>query len=1384
MTKALFYSQTIVIVFLLSIKNIVQGQQFSPINHENSVLDKNIYTAGIVTCSIVRKDSTLQSFTLDMNEDIHCIVQFQEPPITVSKSNLLKKYSSISSAISLIENEHTRFRNDLQNIEKTSNPSKSKLLKVTNTTILFEYKTAINGIAITAKRWTIEEVKKLPYVRAVFEEKKFQICDEVSNNLIGADSIRIKLGLTGKGIIIGFLDTGIDYMHPDLGGGIGPSFKVVGGYDFINSDNDPADDNGHGTHVAGIAAGNGTQLKGVAPDAKILALKVCDKNGHASSSTIIAGIERAMDPDNDPFTDDAVNIINMSFGGKGDPLDVISQSVDNASKSGIVCVAAAGNNGPVYNSVNSPGCARKALTVGAVNNVDGIASFSSRGPSDNLYEIKPDIVAPGVSITSAKMGGGYIRMDGTSMAAPHVAGCAALILQKHPDWTPDLVKSVLMESSQDIMADVWTQGSGRIDIFNASSKNVIISPASVSLGVADLSKSVYSIIDTISIYNFSTASKYYNFSLDNNFPAGLSININPASVLVNSLEEKNIIVTSTIDNNTLPFATSNPAAYVGKINAISVSDTIKIPLALIKSPGVKINFDEAPWVVHMNRSDGVFYSFGDPGTTLSTILPPGIYDIHIIYHDASTHIIKESINLNSVSTFTINKRDAVNKINLTCVDEKNIGVNAEVGIEIYSNKTSTFETWLMGAFHTQKYFSDFSDNYLWEWQASNIGNPNKFYSFNGYLSDGCKSDITQANDPMKFKHFTYNFNFKQGTREVYPVYVHGHQLLRIDTAPPLQSPFKQDIYLTPIPYRGFGEKHLIGSPYFFEMIYQYTDSPFDIYEEPLILQTPWLYIANKDTAEIWAAGENGPVDQFTESNISCGYGAPHWVGKTNNSSSSIQLSGGTDNVFNGNTNFVSNFFYYPMKDWTPLPELEFFLFQDTNFINRGKLYDLNNFSIPISPNRYTLNIHSDHYYIQGKKGVATALLDFDTRQTDKNPPFLKSLKILADKNIADSINQNQNGEIKFEVGDNSEVQHTTLEYHSELDSAWRSMTLLKDNSRYSASIPSKLPNERISIRIIAIDNSNNSLSYVLEPAFKVDGTNRSPIITTINDTTVNEDSVYTYQVQANDPDGDPVIYSLENQLSWLNINATTGILSGVPKANNKGYEIVVIRVIDDKGGSASKQFKLSIRHINHSPNPVSLSIPKNLDSLYLRKPTSPIIFRWSSSKDIDLNDSLRYIFKMIGSNLDTMISGIKDTTLQVNIMALLSLNSRYHWTVDVTDGNSIVASPDTFCVITSSAITGNDDKVETIPTKFSLSQNYPNPFNPSTVIQYQLPTVSIVRLKVFDLLGREMVTLVNEKKSPGSYQVMWKAAGLVSGVYFYSLQAGSFVDTKKLLLLK
>jgi subtilisin family serine protease len=430
-----------------------------------------------------------------------------------------------------IEKEHNNFKNRLNKLAESgkitgnaiSQDNEEKEIKV-----MSEYKSVFNGIALDVSRQEAEEIKKLPEVDKVYPNVKVELSlmdsvpliqNRISAGRLDSDGndciISGKECLTGKGVRVGIIDTGIDHTHKDLGGCFGLNCKVVGGYDFSDEDNDPMDYYGHGTHVAATVAGNGT-LNGVAPEASLYSLKVFP---NSYEDVIIEAIEWSIDPNNDTNFSDHLDIISLSLGGSGNPDDPMSQAIDNAVSQGVVAVIAAGNSGPFENSIGSPGTARKAITVGASDKNDSITSFSSRGPikwknSNNItiFLNKPDIVAPGANICAAQYDSAWedrkcyddshVSISGTSMATPHVSGAVALIKQAHPDWTPEEMKYYLMNNAKSL-GQFWSvQGNGRLNL-NLSSKDIAI----VSIDEIKL-KNPLQIYGKIIIENFSSYKLY------------------------------------------------------------------------------------------------------------------------------------------------------------------------------------------------------------------------------------------------------------------------------------------------------------------------------------------------------------------------------------------------------------------------------------------------------------------------------------------------------------------------------------------------------------------------------------------------------------------------------------------------------------------------------------------------------------------------------------------------------------------------------------------------------------------------------------------------------------------------------------------------------------
>ena len=336
---------------------------------------------------------------------------------------------------------------------------------------------------------------------------------------VGAGWVRDTLGYDGTGVGIAIIDSGVANWHDDLGSG-----RVTRFVDFVNFQPSAYDDYGHGTHVAGIIAGNGHdsegRRRGIAPGATLLVEKVLDASGQGYISNVIAAIDYAI------ANKDALNIrvINLSVAAgvhESYTTDPLTLAARRAVEAGIVVVSAAGNLGKnargqaQYGGIGAPGNAPWVLTVGASSHQgttdradDTVAGFSSRGPSAIDYQAKPDIVAPGVGIESIAEAGStlwntkplmrlwgtvptatepYLSLSGTSMAAPVVSGTIALMLQANPTLTPNLVKAILQYTAETRASyDALTQGAGFLNSRGAVELAVSVSAAADQTAPATL----------------------------------------------------------------------------------------------------------------------------------------------------------------------------------------------------------------------------------------------------------------------------------------------------------------------------------------------------------------------------------------------------------------------------------------------------------------------------------------------------------------------------------------------------------------------------------------------------------------------------------------------------------------------------------------------------------------------------------------------------------------------------------------------------------------------------------------------------------------------------------------------------------------------------------
>jgi subtilisin family serine protease len=388
--------------------------------------------------------------------------------------------------------------------------------------ITWHYRVVLDGLAVLLPRSQLARLADTPGVERVWPNVAYRPLLDRSPGLIGAPQMwgMPSFSTAGNGIKIGIIDDGVDQAHPffnPAGYTMPPGFpkgnsayttaKVIAARAFPAPETtwpyaklpfDPKQSE-HATHVAGIAAGDYTPnaiagrgpLSGVAPRAYIGNYKVLTYptenfglNGNAPE--IAAGVEAAVS--------DGMDVINLSLGeAEIDPArDLVTTAIDAAADAGVVPVIAAGNDYEDFGrgSVSSPGNAVKAITAAAVTKQLAIASFSSSGPTPISLGMKPDVAAPGVDITSSvpPADGTWASFSGTSMATPHVAGAAALLLQRHPDWTPAQVKSALVLTGKPVPSaanelPTTREGGGLVQVPAANAPLIFAAPADISFGL-------------------------------------------------------------------------------------------------------------------------------------------------------------------------------------------------------------------------------------------------------------------------------------------------------------------------------------------------------------------------------------------------------------------------------------------------------------------------------------------------------------------------------------------------------------------------------------------------------------------------------------------------------------------------------------------------------------------------------------------------------------------------------------------------------------------------------------------------------------------------------------------------------------------------------------
>lgn len=500
----------------------------------------------------------------------------------------------------------------------------------------------VNVLVVESTVDKIAALKNMPQVKNVYEEKVYKKALSESVSIVRAPEVWALsdsqgLPVEGSNIDVAIIDTGIDYTHPALGGCFGEGCRVVDGYDFVNGDDDPIDDDGHGTHVAGIVGASSDTLRGVAPQVRLHAYKVLDNFGTGVSSDIIASLEYALDPDGNPDTDDKVDIINMSLGGPGASDDLLSTAVNNVVNSGIVVVVAAGNGGAYGDIANtSPASAEHAITVASSDKSDLISPFSSRGPMRGAGFLKPEITAPGSGIVSTFLNGETISFDGTSMAAPHVAGVAALLKQLYPNITPAEIKSKLASGAISLNEDPATQGAGRLDLIASLDTSLEASIVGLDFGRVDDTATEWEKVLSFDLINTSDSQITITEIAVNDVVENFAFTLPEMPLVIPAESSQTIEVTlSVADVTSLPFPSEASMSYFGSITFLSSSENLQLPISVEHSKRVEVT-NTAPGSVSLSLSPTDFNGIGiftaiPAESSLEVFVPPANFEGVILF---------------------------------------------------------------------------------------------------------------------------------------------------------------------------------------------------------------------------------------------------------------------------------------------------------------------------------------------------------------------------------------------------------------------------------------------------------------------------------------------------------------------------------------------------------------------------------------------------------------------------------------------------------------------------------------------------------------------------------------------------------------------------------
>jgi hypothetical protein len=1064
--------------------------------------------------SVDERRSAMPFLSRDVRPDsmVQVIVEFSEEPMYIRQQ---RGNAPVSSSAPYLQ-RFVEFKEAIQSIASQVNSTSVRQ----EPNVHREFYRSFFGVSVSMPYGLVDAVASLPYVKKVHVNKSMKSSLHKSIPQIRANEVWNTHGAVGDGVVVGIIDTGIDYMHPALGGGFGSGAKVIGGYDFVNNDADPMDDNGHGTHVAGIVAADGAAIKGVAPKAKLYAFKVLGANGGGREDDIIAAIERTVDPNNDGNINDRLDIVNMSLGSDdGDPDDAASAAVDNATKLGVTFVIAAGNSGEPdhisgkegnyfysgMETIGSPGTSRLAITVGAVDSVQSLAYFSSKGPVSRTYEIKPDVVAPGVNIRSLFPGNGYQIESGTSMASPMIAGVAALLRSKDPSLTPAQIKSKIVNSSIDMGLSAMLQGAGRADAMRAFELSTIAAPAVLSFGMDDASQAVWTQTETVQVVNRRDVMQNYSISFTGG-KTGIVLSSVPENFSLSSGAAQTLLITTAVNNAVIPIINEDIILHGGTMKVIGSKDTLSLPWNFARATKMRLTFSHPdPYFVGSSENSYMTPRYEkrfsrvqwlDPKTVEITGAPIESFDFAVFYPSISKLVLKGGVPFNGVQTFSFDASDAVHKIHLDGKDNNNVPfsgaghvkrsvrVNLPSGsvfaqLQHGSNVLSVSPAGAQFEFHPIESLIDLNGE-------KRVVLP-QYPSFSGISSD--RHVTTTASE---YIHQKLRFTMPEGvsrTRMFTEVisserysgeYYFNAAQIGIDTLDVPHGATEFDLYL-------MKEK----DPKYSTSIAFHTNSSYqDNYN--LDMSTRYLSVVNDSVMM-------GLPSQELMTTVKSPAGAMLHFG-----SAPIYVSNLSYNNSFGTSIHFSPFFHGSLFEqrFSDINHGTYSIFDDAGtLLKTNPLNDYPRFPFEAELKRYTLVLSSNGYSVKNAKGTLTLRNEFDLSKPVPDAPIITSFQIRnGSGNVTGTLTHGEQARLIFSskvLAFPSElpvIDSTKVYYRRYKTSQWILLASVhaggnaqKEGAITTASLSpaTAVDSTAIDLKIRVVDQYGNSAEQILSPAFSV-----------------------------------------------------------------------------------------------------------------------------------------------------------------------------------------------------------------------------------------------------------------------------------------------------------